>query len=215
MVNHLIGILTADDHPVINKSLKDVFDDEEDMTVIDSVTDSKYLLSCLQRHNGKIDVLIADVVMPSHREGLEAVKAVVQSGAFQEMKIIFYSSELRIAYIQEAIGLGINGYLCKGCELDELVGAVREVTKKDEHYFCSRTKEARRRFSEFDRIKPKPSEMPILFLLNENKKAKEISKILNIKEGVVQDRIRSMRERCGVDSIVGLLKKMREIGIIQ
>jgi DNA-binding NarL/FixJ family response regulator len=117
-----INIIIADDHNLFIEGLKQLFQDEEDIRVIDIANNGKELLSILP--NQKIDIVLMDINMPE-LNGLETVKYIKQSHS--QIKTIILSTYNDDHLVEKAKTLGVNGYLLKTTNKEELLQTIRLV----------------------------------------------------------------------------------------
>ena len=117
-----IRLIIADDHTLFIDGLKLLLKDEPDMTLVETAFDGKELLSILPTHPA--DIILMDVNMP-HLNGLDTARFVKQS--YPSLKIIILSTYNDEHLIEKAKTLGVNGYLLKTTNKEELLQTIRLV----------------------------------------------------------------------------------------
>jgi two-component system response regulator NreC len=115
-----IGIVLADDHPVVRRGLRLLLDEEPDFAVLaeaGNVTEARrYVLG----HHPQ--VLVLDLNMPggSSREAIPGLRV-----EFPETHIVVLTMQQDPAYARDALAAGATGYVLKQAADGELVQAVR------------------------------------------------------------------------------------------
>ena len=117
-----IRLIIADDHILFIDGLKLLIKDEPDMNLVETAFDGKELLGILPTH--RADIILMDVNMP-HLNGLDTVRFVKQS--YPSLKIIMLSTYNDEHIIEKAKNLGVNGYLLKTTNKEELLQTIRLV----------------------------------------------------------------------------------------
>lgn len=119
----MISILLADDHPVILRGLRDLFDAHQDLRVVAAETDALEVSAAVELL--KPNVLVVDLMMPG-ASGIEIIRQVSQHSP--DTYSVILSMHSNVAYVWEALCNGALGYVLKCVEGEELVRAVREVS---------------------------------------------------------------------------------------
>jgi DNA-binding NarL/FixJ family response regulator len=83
------------------------------------------------------DVLLLDLSLPG-QSGVDVLRAVRQR--YESLKVLVLSGFPEERYALPMIRNGANGYLCKDCERDELIKAIRTVAQ-GRRYVSARTAE--------------------------------------------------------------------------
>lgn len=118
----IINLIIADDHNLFIEGLIQLFKDETDMQVINIANNGKELLSILPIQNA--DIILLDINMPE-LNGLDTVKFIKQSHPL--IKIIMLSTYNDSHLVEKAKKIGVNGYLLKTTNKDELLQTIRLV----------------------------------------------------------------------------------------
>ncbi len=117
-----IKIITADDHPLFLKGLRDTLSEESDFEVIDLANNGQQALEKIEKWQP--DVATLDLDMPI-LNGIEVAKIILKN--YPNIKIILLSMHKDADIIRAAMALGIHGYVFKDDAVNDLVGAVRTV----------------------------------------------------------------------------------------
>jgi two-component system, NarL family, response regulator DegU len=117
-----IKIITADDHPLFLKGLRDTLVEEADFEVVDLANNGQQALEKIEKWQP--DVATLDLDMPI-LNGIEVAKIVLKK--YPNIKIILLSMHKDADIIRAAMALGIHGYVFKDDAVNDLVSAVRTV----------------------------------------------------------------------------------------
>lgn len=124
-----ITVLLADDHSVTRKGLRLLLETEDSFEVVGEATDGLQAVKLAQKLRPAI--VIMDLSMPK-LNGMEAARRILQQ--VTPPKILILSAYDEDAYIEQAISLGVSGYLIKQNSLDILSTAIKEVHKGKSFY---------------------------------------------------------------------------------
>jgi DNA-binding NarL/FixJ family response regulator len=117
-----LTILIADDHDLFATSLAETLAPYSDLPVVGRAADGAEavaLTSVLQP-----DVIVMDVSMP-RLDGIVATREITDT--FEETRVIVLSALTDAETASRARSAGAAAYLFKGCPIDHLVNAIREV----------------------------------------------------------------------------------------
>jgi DNA-binding NarL/FixJ family response regulator len=117
-----IKIIIADDHRIIQDSLKPMIERQHDIEVVALADTGRKAVQLTQEL--KPDLVIMDISMPD-LNGVEATIQIVSQ--CPEVKIIALSMNADRQYVKKMLAAGVSAYLTKDCSLDELIEAIRIV----------------------------------------------------------------------------------------
>lgn len=117
-----VSIIIADDHRIFINGLLLILKDEPWIDIMDIANDGKELLSLLSGHLP--DIVLLDINMPL-MNGLDAIVHIKRN--YPKVKIIILSTYSEDHLIEKAKKSGVNAYLLKNCEKDELLETIRLV----------------------------------------------------------------------------------------
>lgn len=120
----MIKILVADDHTIVREGLKQIVGDVGDMTVADEAANGQEALQKIRE--GDYDVVLLDISMPG-RSGLEVLKDI--RAERPKLPVLILSMHSEEQYAVRALRAGASGYLTKASAPDELIGAIRKVSR--------------------------------------------------------------------------------------
>jgi len=120
----MIKILIADDHTIVREGLKQIVADVGDMMVADEAGNGQEALQKIRE--GDYDVILLDISMPG-RSGLEVLKDI--RAERPKLPVLILSMHSEEQYAVRALRAGASGYLTKASAPDELIGAIRKVSR--------------------------------------------------------------------------------------
>jgi DNA-binding NarL/FixJ family response regulator len=118
----MINILIADDHALIRQGLKKLIEMEKDMKVIAEVSNGEEAYRITREIMP--DIILMDINMPGFN-GIKAAKMLKKENS--NTKIIFLTIYDDREYLIEAFKIGVEGYVLKDADSDELIKAIRIV----------------------------------------------------------------------------------------
>lgn len=118
----MIRLLICDDHAVVRQGLKQILADIPDLIVAGEAADGPAAIQCMRA--GGIDVVLLDIALPG-RDGLDVLKQARQE--FPQLPVLIVSTYPEKQYALRCLRLGAGGYLNKGADPAELIGAIRKV----------------------------------------------------------------------------------------
>ena len=124
MSNRVITILICDDHAVVREGLRALISTEPDMEVVGEASDGEKAVAAFRAL--KPDVTLIDMVMP-RMDGLDAIRAIMSE--FPEAHILVLTSFAEDDMVFPAIKAGALGYLLKDSSPEELLRAIRDVSR--------------------------------------------------------------------------------------
>lgn len=116
------SILICDDHPIVRRGLRQLFDSEPDFRVCgeaDNVSDAILLID-----EQNPDLIVTDLKFPG-RDGLELTR--LARAHHPNLPVLIVSMHDELLYALRAIGAGARGYVMKWHSDDEIVQAARHL----------------------------------------------------------------------------------------
>ena len=120
----MIKILIADDHPIVRKGLKEIIEETSDMKVIDEASTGQVVLDKVFKT--EFDVVLLDISMPG-KSGLDILKELINHRS--KLTVLVLSMHPEEQYAMQVFKAGASGYLTKESAPDELLTALRKVSK--------------------------------------------------------------------------------------
>lgn len=119
-----ITVLIADDHETLREGLTILLDFETDMRVVAVANDGREAVELAKEH--RPDVVVMDITMP-HMNGLEATRQI--RAALPGTNVLIVSAEGDDTGVEQAVGCGALGFICKHTSLMNVPHAIREIHK--------------------------------------------------------------------------------------
>jgi DNA-binding NarL/FixJ family response regulator len=117
-----VGVLIADDQPLMRAALRTCLEAEPDLTVVGEAANGVEAVRLAQRL--RPDVIVMDVRMPI-MDGIEATRQVVALPGGPPARVLVMTTFDIDEYIIDALRAGASGFLVKDSPADEVVRAVR------------------------------------------------------------------------------------------
>ena len=203
-----IRILLADDHRLFRDGLRTLIDQREDMEVIGEAVDGPAAVAAAAQY--KPDIVLMDISMPD-LNGIEATRKIVaeHSGT----KIIMLSMHSDQRFVTESLRAGASGYVLKDCAIEELIEAIRTVSRKQIFLSASIAESVikdyigltvNRSDSVFSALSARERE--VLQLLAEGNSTKEIAARLDVSIKTVETHRKQIMDKLDIHSIAELTK---------
>ncbi len=132
MNNEPIALITIDDHPLIREAIRSLLASRNDMELVGEGWAGEHLLTLVEQYQP--DVVILDLGMPQFADGQHQDRFAVMPALatlnerFPQTAVIILSQYAMKSVIQEAIEVGVKGYLLKSDNLSlNLTGAIEAV----------------------------------------------------------------------------------------
>lgn len=119
-----IRIVLADDHGVVRQGFRRILDAQPDMEIVGEASNGKEALELAAKFTP--DVVVMDVAMPE-LNGIEATRRM--SEAAPRTRVLALSMHKDSVYVREILRAGARGYLLKDAVDDDLIAAVRAVSR--------------------------------------------------------------------------------------
>ncbi len=117
-----IRILIADDHPIFRKGLVELIDATPGMEVLSEAENGDQLLRLAERQQP--DIIVLDVNMPKI-DGLTAATKIRFS--YPNIKIIMLTMRNDEEVFNEAMDIGVNGYILKENAVEDVINSIEAV----------------------------------------------------------------------------------------
>jgi len=117
-----ITVVLVDDHALVREGVREILTVEPDLQVVSEAANSEEALAEVAKH--RPDIVLLDVEIP----GRQAADTVVRMRDLSpQTRIIVLSMYDGPQLLRRLIAAGINGYLLKSVDRQELVSAIRSV----------------------------------------------------------------------------------------
>ena len=119
-----IRILLTDDHTLFRQGIRTLLEPETDMEVVGEAGSGMDAVALA--HDLRPDVVLMDIGMPG-MSSFEATRLIRKERA--DTKVVFLSMYDDEDYLAECVDIGGSGYVLKDSPADQLVMAIREVSR--------------------------------------------------------------------------------------
>jgi DNA-binding NarL/FixJ family response regulator len=185
--NETTTILVADDHPIVRQGLRQLIEREAGFCVVAEAADGSAALESIKTHMPAIAVL--DLDMPE-LDGFAVARHVRQMKVSVRIVILtMYKDEL---HFNQAIDLGVSGYVLKESAATEIIDCLKTVIKGKEYFspalssfLLSRARSVAQEQVGIEQLTP--TERRVLALLAELKTTKEIASDLGVSPRTVDN----------------------------
>jgi len=124
-----IKVVLADDHVVVRNGIKNLLENEGDITVVGEASNGEEALVAVEKLNP--DLLIIDIRMPV-MNGLEATKMLSKNpGSTRSLILSMHDDE---DYILQSVDSGASGYLLKDTSKDEFLKAIKTIHQGGKYF---------------------------------------------------------------------------------
>jgi DNA-binding NarL/FixJ family response regulator len=207
-------LLIADDHGVVRGGLKLLLDRQPDMEVVGEAADGEEAVAEALAH--RPDLAILDVAMP-RLTGLQATRHI--KALAPEIDVLILSMHDDEHYLFEALKAGASGYVLKQKADQDLVDAVRAVSRGDSFLTNSAQRSLVREWMADPSSGPReplsPREQEVLRLIAEAHTNREIGEILGLSEKTVESPRGSILRKLGMRDRVELVRYAIRRGLIE
>lgn len=209
----MLRIAIADDHKLFAQGVANLLKEEDDFEVVGVFKNGRELLNFLDTHS--LDIVITDMNMPG-MDGMVLIESLRSNKV--KTKIIVLSMYDDEKIFKECVKLGINAYILKDADPDELIYTIREVAE-DRHIMSFqrvlKQVDDPGPYDDSYRLKHQLSkrEIEVLRLITDGKSNKEIAAILALSVYTVETHRKNIHHKLGVSNSIELLKKTQEMNL--
>jgi DNA-binding NarL/FixJ family response regulator len=192
-------IIIVDDHLIVRRGFREMLNEEMSFNVVHEASSGEELIDYLRSH--PCDVVLLDISLPG-KNGVDILRHIRER--YDHIKVLILSGHPEDRYALPMIKNGANGYICKDCDQDELIKAIRLVSV-GKRYLSSKTSEllASEVFSDSD-TEPHQSlserELQVFIRLSEGASVSEIADILSLSVKTISTYRTRLKEKMGLGS---------------
>ena len=215
-MNEIIRVLLADDHTIFRAGVRMLLDLEPDIEVIGEAVEGSQAVDLTAELLP--DVVLMDIAMPQ-MDGLESTKQI--KAEFPNIHVLVLTMHRSDEYLFEMLKAGASGYIIKGAETDELIDAIRVVSRGEVFLYPAVAGKLVREFLDLSGAAsdPMPSLTPrekeIMLLLAEGYGNKEIAEKLVISTSTVYTHRSKLMEKLELNSRHELIQYARRKGLLR
>ncbi len=183
----MITVMIVDDHKMIREGLKRILEFDGEVQVIEEADNGQDCLNKLK--NVKPDIILLDINMPV-MNGIETLQALKKKR--KKYKVLMLTVHNEVEYLIKAVDIGIDGYLLKDSDSNELKRAINSVNNGEKFIQPSlipilNSKLIARDLDKEKLEKLSNREIEVLKLVSVGMFNKEIGKRLDISERTVKN----------------------------
>lgn len=201
------SVVLADDHKLFRKGLRNLLEDFHFVGEIFEAGNGIELLNLLQKLNPQPDVILLDIQMPE-MDGMEAQKRIRE--LYPQQKVIILTMDDDEQVVLHMIAEGVNGYLLKNADPEELETALEKVLKNGFYFpegFSQLLLKSTRKGNSFLPNEPEftEREKEVLELICSEFTTPEIAEKLNLSARTVDGYRQRLLEKSGARNTAGLV----------
>ncbi|UCS94694.1 response regulator transcription factor [Echinicola marina] len=208
----MIRLVLADDHKMFAKGIANLLEKEEDMEILSIFSNGKDLVEFVK--NNEVDVVLTDMNMPG-MDGLAVLQHLNKQKIKVKMIVLsMYDDEDIFKKCQKQ---GVDAYVLKDADPDELVYTIREVFEGQHRMHFERVLKQVDEDQYFDVYKQKfklsRRELQILKLIKEGHSNHAIADELFLSVYTVETHRKNIHHKLRVNNSVELMRKAIEMNL--
>lgn len=211
-----ITVVIADDQTLFREGIKDLLENEKNITVVGEAADGREALRLVKKL--KPNVILLDIKLP-HMDGIEATRQIHKD--CPTTNVLILSSYEDEAHVMEAIQAGANGYLSKMLPAAELVNALKTFANQGvmiPQPVMSKLIDGLRQMgsanSEASLVALTKTEIKVLSNLGKGQSNKEIAASLTCSVKTIKNHLNSMFQKLSVSNRTEAVVKGIDMGLI-
>lgn len=188
----MLRVMIVDDHAVVRKGLSLVLNAEPDITVVAEAGDGDSAVRLARREQP--DLVLLDRMLPG-MDGLAVLRALRKHA--RDIRVIILTGTALDADVLEILQAGVDGYLSKDVEPDELLTAIRKVAAGEAYLDPAVTRHVLNRLSTprsqaRSAVRLTPREAEIIQWMATRSTYREIAEALTISEETVRSHAKNI-----------------------
>jgi DNA-binding NarL/FixJ family response regulator len=210
----MIKIFIADDHAIVRKGLKQIISETPDMIVSEEADNGLEALDKISENT--YDVILLDISMPG-KNGLEILRLVRKKKP--KLPVLMLSVHSEEQYAVRSLRAGASGYLTKESAPDELIAAIRTISKGGKFVNASL---AEKLISELEIYVERPShetlsdrEYQVMCMSAMGNTLKEIAQELSLSIQTVSTYRTRILEKMNMNSIAEVIRYAVKHGLVE
>jgi len=207
-----LKILLADDHAVVREGLR-VLLEREGFLFSGEASDGREAIVLCERN--KPDIAVLDLAMPL-LNGIDAAREIIKTNS--KIKVILLTMHTEDHLVLESLRAGVTGYVLKTRASNELVQAIRAVSRGEMFLTQSISRTIVQAFLNKNEAQDRflsDRERQVLQLVAEGKTTKELASILGISAKTAESHRSNIMDKLDIHDVAGLVRYAIRTGIIQ
>jgi DNA-binding NarL/FixJ family response regulator len=211
-----ITVVIADDQTLFREGIKDLLENERNITVVGEAADGREALRLVKKL--RPNVILLDIKLPQ-MDGIEATRQIHKD--CPTTNVLILSSYEDEAHVMEAIQAGANGYLSKMLPAAELVNALKTFANQGvmiPQPVMSKLIDGLRQMgsanSEASLVALTKTEIKVLSNLGQGQSNKEIAASLTCSVKTIKNHLNSMFQKLSVSNRTEAVVKGIDMGLI-
>lgn len=201
-------ILLVDDHPVVRDGLTTIINHQRDLNVCGGADDAHQALKAISEL--KPDIVVVDISL-KNSDGIELTKSI--KAKYPKLRVLVLSVHDESIYAERALRAGARAYLMKEVVSENIVKAIRSVSKGEIYVSDAISKKFLHKIAGDKADKTKTSienlsdrEFEIFHLIGEGYKASQIAKKLHLSVKTVETYRGRLKEKLNITDAPTLLQ---------
>ncbi|KAF2516756.1 response regulator transcription factor [Flavobacterium foetidum] len=209
-----INLLIADDHTMFLQGMISLLEQESNINIVDKAANGNEALEIINK--GLVNFIILDISMPD-MDGIELSKILRKK--HPNIKILIVSTHSNVMIISRLIRIGVNGYLLKNAEKEELLKAINAIAKGENYFAEELTEKHLQNSSKIEKQVSNLTELSsrekeILILIAHEYNTAEIAEKTFISLNTVNTHRRNLLSKLNAKNTAGLVKYAVENGLV-
>jgi two-component system, NarL family, response regulator NreC len=206
------SILLADDHALIRQGLRALLERQGCRIVGEAANGQEALRSV---ENAQPEIAILDISMPI-LNGIDAARELKKSSP--KTKVILLTQHDEDQYVTDALRAGVKGYVLKSQAADDLVHAIREVSKGSVYLSPKISRAVVDAYLSKARLSADPlsgRERQVLQLVGEGKSTKDVAAVLGISVKTAESHRARLMKKLDIHETASLVRYAIRHGMIE
>ncbi len=209
----MIRVLLVDDHALVRTGIRGILDDQVDLQCVGEAGTGEEALALVRKT--RPDVVLCDLHMPG-LSGLELTERLVRMP--EGPRVIVVSMQVDGPLPRRALEAGAAGYLSKASPAEELLRAVRDVSRGKRYIGADIAQSlalgsvSNGGGSPFDAISPR--ELEIVMLLVQGIRTTDIARQLNLSPKTVSTHKSRLLKKLGLRDVMSLARLASHYGLV-